>query len=161
MAHRRVVTGLDKDGKSCVLFDDHGGAVGHGGKSVLLWKSGAAPASNEGITDAADEPSSFVFETGGTKFVTIRIPPGTKPVMHASDTLDYGIVLEGEITIVLETGEAVLHKGDFIIDRGVSHGWRNTGNEDAVILWTIVDAKPVGKGADLSRIDWVNPANKK
>ena len=56
MTHRRVVTGLDKNGKSCVLFDDAGGMPGHGGKSRLLWKSGKAPASNDGTAEAADEP---------------------------------------------------------------------------------------------------------
>ena len=163
MAQRRVVTGLDRDGKSCVIFDDNGGMAGHGGRTMLFWRSTAAPASNEGTKDAADEPSSFVFDPGATKFVTVRFPPGTKPAMHTTNTLDYGILLEGQVTLVLEAGEVVLRKGDLIIDRGVAHGWRNDGPEDALILWTIVDAKPVGKGEDIASLghDFGKPAAKK
>lgn len=151
-SYRRVVTGLNEAGQSCVLFDGPGGvASGSGARTILLWKSDQAPASNAGTADAADEPSSFEFARGGSKFVIVHFPPGTSEAsgigMHASNTLDYGVVLSGRVTIVLEAGEADLGPGDLIIDRGVLHAWRNTGDEDCVVLWTIVDAEPIGAGA--------------
>ena len=149
---RRVVTGLNEAGRSCVIFDGPGGVASQSGaQTILLWKTDQAPASNEGIADAADEPSSFNFTRGGSKFVIVRFPPGTGQTsgrgMHASNTLDYGVVLSGRVTIVLEEGEADLGPGDLIIDRGVLHAWRNTGSEDCVVLWTILDAEPVGAAA--------------
>lgn len=151
-SYRRVVTGLNEAGKSCVILDGAAGLAGDGqARTLLMWKTDQAPASNEGNADAADEPSSFAFPRGGSKFVIVHFPPGTSPEngrgMHASNTLDYGVLLSGRLTIVLEEGEADLGPGDLIIDRGVLHGWRNTGSEDAVVLWTILDAEPVGAGA--------------
>lgn len=151
-SYRRVVTGLNDQGRSCVILDGTGGVASEvGARTILLWKSDQAPASNEGNADAADEPSSFNFARGGSKFVIVHFPPGTSENagrgMHASNTLDYGVVLSGRVTIVLEAGEADLGPGDLIIDRGVLHAWRNTGNEDCVVLWTIIDAEPVGAGA--------------
>ena len=151
-SYRRVVTGLNEAGKSCVILDGAAGIAGEGqARTLLMWKTDQAPASNDGNDDAADEPSSFAFPRGGSKFVIVHFPPGTSEHngrgMHASNTLDYGVVLGGRITIVLEDGEADLGPGDLIIDRGVPHAWRNTGSEDAVVLWTILDAEPVGAGA--------------
>jgi mannose-6-phosphate isomerase-like protein (cupin superfamily) len=151
-SYRRVVTGLNAAGQSCVIFDGPGGIASESGaRTILLWKTDSAPASNAGIADAADEPSSFDFPRGGSKFVIVHFPPGTGEHsgrgMHASNTLDYGVVLSGRVTIVLEEGEADLGPGDLIIDRGVSHAWRNSGSEDCAVLWTILDAEPVGAGA--------------
>ena len=151
-SYRRVVTGLNEAGKSCVILDGAAGVAGEGqARTFLMWKTDQAPASNAGNADAATEPSSFSFARGGSKFVVVHFPPGTSELngrgMHASNTLDYGVVLSGRITIVLEDGEADLGPRDLIIDRGVAHAWRNTGSEDAVILWTILDAEPVGAGA--------------
>jgi quercetin dioxygenase-like cupin family protein len=151
LSNRRVVTGLDRAGRSCVIIDDNGGIVdGERMTTTLLWQTDRAPASNQGNEDAATEPSSFRFPRGGSKFVIARFPPSealTSHGMHASNTLDYGIVVSGRIILVLESGEVELNAGDIIIDRGVLHGWRNLWQEDAVILWTVLDAEPVGAGA--------------
>nr|WP_246427034.1 cupin domain-containing protein [Sphingopyxis panaciterrulae] len=67
--------------------------------------------------------------------------------MHATNTLDYGILLSGRITLVTETGETKLEPGDLIVDRGVLHGWRNPGPGPAKMLFVNIDAAPVGGGA--------------
>lgn len=65
------------------------------------------------------------------------------PGMHVTDTIDYIVVIRGEITLVLEDGEQVLRSGDVVVDRGVPHAWENRGVEPAVIVAVLVDAAPL------------------
>ena len=65
------------------------------------------------------------------------------PGMHVTDTIDYVVVIRGEITLVLEDGEQVLYSGDVVVDRGVPHAWENRGVEPAVIVAVLVDAAPL------------------
>src|SRR3546814_12708345 len=71
--------------------------------------------------------------------------------MHATNTLDYGILLSGRITLVTETGETKLEPGDLIVDRGVLHGWPNPGPGPAKMLFVNIDAAPVGGGATVGQ----------
>jgi len=150
-AHRRIVTSLGADGRSCILFDDAGGAVTEGGgtRVTLLWQSDASPADNSGQADMASA-FSFAFARGATKFLIVEFAADANlvgPGMHATNTLDYGILLSGRITLVTETGETKLEPGDLIVDRGVLHGWRNPGPGPAKMLFVNIDAAPVGGGA--------------
>lgn len=63
------------------------------------------------------------------------------PGMHATETLDHFYVLEGEIVMVLEVGEAVLRSGEIGIIRGAIHGWRNDGVGIAKLLFFVVPAE--------------------
>jgi hypothetical protein len=115
-APRRVVTGLNPQGRSCILFDGSGGFTHeHGGTSVtLLWQSDRPPVDNSGTADAAREAYSFAFAGGGTKFLLVEFEPGEDlvgPGMHATDTLDYGMLLSGRISLLVETGEVELCTG--------------------------------------------------
>ncbi|HMO74629.1 MAG TPA: cupin domain-containing protein [Sphingopyxis sp.] len=150
-AHRRIVTGLDADGRSCILFDGPGGAVTEmgGTRVTALWQTGGAPADNSGTADAA-QAFSFAFARGGSKFLIVEFVPSDDlvgPGMHATDTLDYGILLSGRIDLLTETGETELAPGDLVVDRGILHGWRNRGPEVARMLFVNIDALPVGDGA--------------
>lgn len=150
-SHRRIVTGLDAEGRSCILFDGPGGAMTEAGgtRVMALWQTGGAPADNSGSVDAA-QSFSFAFAPGASKFLIVEFAPTEElvgPGMHASNTLDYGILLSGRIMLVTETGEAELAPGDLIVDRGVVHGWRNRGPEVARMLFVNIDAIPVGDGA--------------
>jgi quercetin dioxygenase-like cupin family protein len=71
---------------------------------------------------------------------------GDGPFWHATDTIDYIVVLRGEVVLVLETGEVTARAGDFIVDRGVLHAWRNDGPETAALAVVNLPAHPVGKG---------------
>lgn len=150
--HRRIVTGRDPAGKSCILFDGPGGFVtaSSGVRVTLLWQSDRSPADNSGDTDAATAAYSFAFGRGGTKFLIVEFDPGdglVGPGMHATDTLDYGVMLAGRITLITQTGEVDLVPGDLIVDRGVPHAWRNHGPEIAKMIFVNIDAVPVGAGA--------------
>ncbi len=63
--------------------------------------------------------------------------------MHATDTLDYVVVLEGEITVLVDRGEVTLKRFDTLIQRGVNHGWINRGSEPALVMSAVVDAEPL------------------
>jgi quercetin dioxygenase-like cupin family protein len=141
---RRVVTGLDAHGRSCVLIE---GAIARpAATSNLVWQS-SLPADNSGSADAAARPFAIAdVHHDGSNFLLIEFAPGTVPGMHVTDTLDYFVMLAGRVTLELETGAVTLGPGDLVVNRGVMHGWRNDGPETAVLAAMTVPAKPVGKG---------------
>lgn len=59
--------------------------------------------------------------------------------MHRTQTIDYGIVLEGELVLILDEGETVCHPGDIIIQRGTNHGWANRSNSNCRIAFILID----------------------
>ena len=144
--YRRVVTGLDTEGKSCVIFD--GEIPDPGGNGVgIVWRTSNLPADNSRNDDAADQPFSFeLMHAGGSLVSVIEYPPGISTFMHATDTIDYIVVLRGEVVLALEKGEVTCGPGTIIVDRGVVHAWRNDGQETAAIAVIVLPAHPVGKG---------------
>jgi len=140
--YRRVVTGLDAQGRSCVVID--GPVPGGAG---LVWRTSEMPADNSGSRDTADVPYSMeLMHSGGSNFIISAVPPGVPRFMHATDTIDYVYLVSGELVVELEVGEVVLRAGDCFVDRGVLHSFRNDGTESAVIVGVNVPAHPVGKG---------------
>ncbi|MCB2047752.1 MAG: cupin domain-containing protein [Novosphingobium sp.] len=144
--YRRVVTGLDDQGRSCVVID--GDVPRLSPAATLIWRNDTVPADNSGNLDAAAPFDMGQLHDGGVNFILTEMAPGQdEPAfMHATDTIDYLAVLKGEITMVLETGDVVLRAGDLIVDRGIVHGWRNDGAAEAAMISVTVPARPVGKG---------------
>ncbi|RZJ97312.1 MAG: cupin domain-containing protein [Novosphingobium sp.] len=142
---RRVVTGLNAEGRSCVVFD--GEVPRHQPAANLIWRN-SLPADNSGATDAAVPYGMDLLHDGGVNFILTELPPGLSggAFLHATDTIDYLVMIAGEVVLALETGEVTLRAGDLIVDRGVIHGWRNDGTETAVFASVTVPALPVGKG---------------
>lgn len=140
---RRVITGLDANGKSCVIID--GDVPRPASTSNLVWQS-ALPADNSGSEDAARTFDIATVHHDGSNFLLIEFAPGTKPGMHVTDTLDYFVMLSGSVTLELDTGAVTLSPGDMVVNRGVMHGWRNDGPEAAVLAAVTVPSKPVGPG---------------
>jgi len=66
-----------------------------------------------------------------------------RPDMHATRTLDYAVVLSGEVTLILDEGEVTLKPFDTVVQRGTSHTWENRGTEPALIAFVLLDAKPL------------------
>ena len=137
---RRVVTGIDAEGRSCIQID--------GPARTVIWSAKELPADNGGTDDLGG--GRFRFPTSGAEFVFSDFPCGGGSIMHATDTLDFLVVLTGEVTFVTETGETLLRAGDVLVDRGVMHGWRNDGDQPCRIVNVLCPAKPVGKGATMS-----------
>jgi len=65
--------------------------------------------------------------------------PGVHPGMHRTETVDYAIVLEGEIYAVMDEGETLLRAGDVLIQRGTNHAWANRSDKTARIAFVLID----------------------
>jgi quercetin dioxygenase-like cupin family protein len=70
-----------------------------------------------------------------------ELKPGDHPGMHKTDTVDYAIVLDGEITAILEKEETVLRAGDILVQRGTNHAWANRSGKPARIAFILVDGR--------------------
>ena len=73
------------------------------------------------------------------------------PLMHRTQTIDYGVVIDGEMTLVLDTVETRLQRGDVVIQRGTNHAWANRSGKPCRMLFVLVDGKfdadiPGGEG---------------
>ena len=136
-----------------------------------LWETKGAPASNAGAADAADRPIHLEPPKNGTVVRIVEFPPdstrpqssdgragfkaigaghvqdkhSSDPMMHMTATVDYIIVLKGEIYAVMETGEKLLRAGDVLIQRGTMHSWSVRTSEPCIIAAVLVNAKPLAK----------------
>ena len=77
-------------------------------------------------------------------FRVIEYGPGVAPRNHRTDSIDYAIVLSGEIDMELDDGKVVtLHAGDVLVQRGTIHNWVNRSSAPCVVAFVLIDAKPV------------------
>lgn len=142
---RRVVTGLNADGKSCVLIDGPPLPLSGGG-GALVWET-TLPADNAATTDCQAGAFSFArMHAGNAMFLVMEFPADTKSYWHATDTLEFVALFSGEIVFETETGEVTLKAGDVLLDRGIVHSWRNDSGAPARAAITILPAHPVGAG---------------
>ena len=148
---RRVVTGHDENGKSVVLSDGpppqhhpmHGPDVG--ADFIEVWNSSQAVPELTSIE--ACEPNERPFTIMPPSGHLIRIikiyPPkdgGQRTVMHRTRTLDYAVVIEGEIVLILDDSEVVLKQGDVSVQRGTDHAWENRGGQPALMAFFHINA---------------------
>jgi quercetin dioxygenase-like cupin family protein len=148
---RRVVTGHDAKNVAKVLIDgiatnDRGGP---GRSRILMWCTDKAPtdiAIGEGIEDMGARMLGTAPPPTGTRFTINDLPPGAPGVMHRTETVDYCIVLAGEVDMEMDQSTIHLKTGDVVIQRGTNHSWINRGPETARIAFVLIDAKPLGIG---------------
>lgn len=139
---RRVVTGLNAEGKSAAIID--GPLVPMSTAGAMVWRTDAMPADNSGSADIAESPFSFaLMEGGGSNFMVVEYAVGMEEFWHSTQTIDYIVMLEGEVVLQLEAGEVRLTAGDFLVDRGVIHSWRNDGPGRAVSAVITLPALPL------------------
>jgi quercetin dioxygenase-like cupin family protein len=146
---RRVVTGHDAGNVAKVLIDGPATNTRPGSASTLIWCTDAMPADialGEDIEDMGARALGTPPPPNGTRFTVNDIPPGNAPVMHRTETLDYVIVLSGEIDMDLDGSTTRLKAGDVVIQRGTNHAWINRGTETARVAFVLIDAKPLGIG---------------
>jgi mannose-6-phosphate isomerase-like protein (cupin superfamily) len=149
---RRVVTGHDASGKSVILSDGpppqnhamHGPEVG--ADFIEMWGN-ADPVPVLTATEAA-EPNDRAFTIMPPSGHLLRLiemyPPGmggTRTVMHRTRTLDYAIVIEGEVVLVLDDSEVVLRQGDVVVQRGTDHAWENRSDAVTRMAFFHIDAR--------------------
>ena len=61
--------------------------------------------------------------------------------MHRTESIDYGVVISGEMTLVLDRGEALLREGDVVVQRGTNHAWANRSGKPCRMLFVLVDGR--------------------
>jgi quercetin dioxygenase-like cupin family protein len=145
---RRVVTGHDEQGRAKVLIDETTTNVSSprpGAEFSVIWSSEGFPLSNDG----SDDPSHKKIGTtlpNGTVFRIVSFGPGVSPRNHRTDSIDYAVVMSGEIDMELDIGSVHLKAGDVLVQRGTIHNWVNKGTVPCVIAFTLISAKPVSIG---------------
>jgi mannose-6-phosphate isomerase-like protein (cupin superfamily) len=137
-----------------------------------LWETRACPADNRGDEDVTDHPYRLPPPKNGSVFRVIDYPPDKQrlaalerertghddgsgrgalldrgsprhPGFHKTSSVDYVIVLSGEIYALMDQGEVLLKPGDVLIQRGTNHAWSNRGDEPARLAFVLVDATPL------------------
>lgn len=137
-----------------------------------LWETRASPADNRGNDDATDHPYRLPPPENGSVFRVIEYPPDAQrlaalererkahgdgsgrsaaldrgnprhPGFHRTNSVDYVIVLSGEIYALMDEGEVLLKPGDVLIQRGTNHAWSNRSDEPARLAFVLIDAAPL------------------
>jgi quercetin dioxygenase-like cupin family protein len=146
---RRVVTGHDSGGRAVVKIDEVAKNVVSnrpGASSCVIWTTDTNPADNSGDADTSTRKTGTTL-AGGIVFRVVEFSPGAAPRVHRTDSIDYAVVISGEIDMELEKGEEVhLKAGDVLVQRGTVHCWVNRGTAPCTIAFVLVDAKPVTAG---------------
>ncbi len=146
---RRVVTGHDGDGVSTVLSDGPPPVLTRIARSGVtfaeMWSTGATPAPLAAAEpDPAEGPVRIPPGRGGTRIRITEFRPGhlvdgRQSRWHRTETVDYGIMISGELVLLLEDREVVLRPGDVVVQRGTNHAWANHGDEVARVAFVLVD----------------------
>ncbi|WP_261513038.1 cupin domain-containing protein [Chryseobacterium paludis] len=150
---RRVVTGI-QNGKSTIVEDKEAeNAVEHLPGLLIsdIWNTQKAPAS---LDFEVPIPNTGFPQTpkNGTYFRYVVIPPDKDlgiefkagelhPMMHQTQTLDYIVILSGELHLIMEEGETLLKAGDIVIQRGTNHAWSNRSDQPCIQLAILMDGE--------------------
>jgi hypothetical protein len=165
-AEGRSVVQEDGPPARSVTLGGDGGTAFH-----EIWNSRATPAPIDRASGEPAEPGiSLLPPSGGTRIRILDIPPDDgsvaalpreavralfeaigaghalaenppHPLMHRTETIDYGIVLEGELVLILDQGETVVSAGDVVVQRGTSHAWANRSDSNARIAFVLIDGR--------------------
>jgi mannose-6-phosphate isomerase-like protein (cupin superfamily) len=151
-----------------------------------LWETKSAPARNEGAADNADRPVRLEPPRHGTILRIVEFPPDSQrrsgadaraafrsigaghaqdrhssdPMMHKTASVDYIIVLRGEIHAIMDRGETLLKAGDILVQRGTNHSWSVRGREPCIIAVVLVSAAPLGAKRKANRKPARKPARR-
>ncbi len=168
---RRIITGHDKSGKAIVLMDGPApnqrvrGASGL--VSTLLWVTDETPADISGSADRADRASPVGPPPGGSILRVVDFPPSgdtsgisheavlremgvshggdggpaRHPFMHRTRSVDYAIVLEGEIDMLLDDSQVHMKAGDIMVQQGTNHAWVNNAASVCRMAFVLIDGE--------------------
>lgn len=167
IAIRRVVTGHEKKGNSIIQLDGSAQNVklrkANGLISTLLWVEDQTPANNSDEIDKANREIGVAPPEGGSIFRVVEFTPDDEtvsneemkielglepncdnpvrhPGMHRTRSLDYAIILSGEIDMLVDNDEVHLKSGDVVVQRGTNHAWANRGSSSCLIAFVLIDA---------------------
>lgn len=140
---QRVVTGHDENGRAVFRSEDFSPTkmIASGDASFLtIWSTETVPADNNDERDGRDLPTGLTLERGSVIRITDMLP-GKESPMHRTNSVDYGIVLEGEIELELEDGrKKSIGQGGIVVQRGTNHLWRNITDKVCRIAFILIEA---------------------
>lgn len=145
---RRVVTGHDANGRAIVQIDEMAKnfASGRpGATACVVWTTEGFPVDNNGSEDQGLRRTGTTL-ANGTVFRVLELAPGAGPRNHRTDSIDYAVVMSGEIDMELDGSTVHLKAGDVLVQRGTIHNWVNRGSEPCVIAFVLIAADPVTAG---------------
>ena len=151
---RRIVTTHDKNGKSVIWMDGY--ATNHKYPndrmiSTLLWSTEGSPADYMLEKDGGARLLGTAPPPFGTRFMFSELAPGKAeddwPRLHRTDSVDYKVIISGEVTLYLDDTKVVARAGDVIIGRGTNHAWVNEGKVPCRSVTVLVDAYPKRRGS--------------
>jgi mannose-6-phosphate isomerase-like protein (cupin superfamily) len=97
------------------------------------------PPEGENGPDFDKETARKLFEHVGLGENAEHTIPGRHPLMHRTESIDYGVVLEGQIVLLLDDQEVILEEGDLVVQRGTIHAWTNRTDQIARMLFILTD----------------------
>ena len=140
---RRVVTGHDSIGNARVVIDEIAKNVATtrpGANAAVIWTSEDFPVNNDGNADTSGRQVGTTLDNG-VVFRVVSFGPGVAPRNHRTETVDYAIVVSGEIEMDLDGTTVRLRQGDTLVQRNTIHNWINRGQVPCVIAFVLVPAK--------------------
>jgi hypothetical protein len=155
---------MDSEAESVLIVENMGNLA-----ITDLWEVFDAPADNTGEADNADRAVHLEPTERGSIFRIVEFPPDSlwknngdgaaafaeiqarhasdqsadDPAMHKTDTVDYALVLDGEIWAVMDSDERLMKAGDALVQRGTNHAWANKTDEICRVMFVLCGAKPV------------------
>jgi quercetin dioxygenase-like cupin family protein len=158
---RRVITGHDGNNVAKVIIDGQASNTKRprdGVASTLMWCSDQMPA-DIGIGDKVEDMGARILGTAppqnGSRFIVMEFAPGVVSEMHRTETIDYIVMLSGEIEMDMDDSTVTLRAGDIMVQRGTNHAWANRSKAPARLAIVLLDAKPLGIGHPRLRGDQV------
>jgi len=145
---RRVVTGHDTSGRAVVKIDEVAKNLVSsrpGATACVVWTTEGFPVDNNGDEDAGLRKTGTTLDNG-TVFRILELAPGVTPRNHRTDSIDYAVVISGEVDMELDDAKVHLKAGDVLVQRGTIHNWVNRGSEPCVIAFVLIAAKQVTVG---------------
>lgn len=141
---RRVVTGHDEKGKAIVRIDDAGQHTASWRPHFTqqqIWTTVDLPVRL--TEDGEDKGARDVGTTieGGSIFKVAEFGPGVTPRVHRTDSIDYAVVLSGEIDMEMDDTVVQLRAGDMLVQRATIHNWVNNGDVPCVIAFVLISAE--------------------
>ena len=143
---RRIVTGHDATGRAIFKSDEVFTTTpipGGDAAFSLLWTTATVPADNNDETDGRERDAGLTLHHGSVIRIVDMLPGGASP-MHRSNSIDYGIVLTGQVELEVDDGaKELLGPGAVIVQRGTMHLWRNASQtETCRIAFILIEAAP-------------------
>jgi mannose-6-phosphate isomerase-like protein (cupin superfamily) len=160
---RRVVTGPAEDGGADIVLDGEPPTVVEFGqyRTTELWVTHSSPPVVGVTADSSTRPWELEPPSGGSCFRVVRIAPEAEPAgpaapdgppdqeaedpgflaEHSTSTLDYVVVVSGQVTLTVGDSEVTLGPGDTVVQQGTPHDWRNLGTEPCVLVGVLISTR--------------------